>query len=296
MEIYVILSYIINSKAGENMYDHESPRNYFRDYLEFRFYARLIISVLTFLLLLIFSIYNFVIGRRDIVTVVSMILLVFVSIIIVSLNISKRISNAKKPQKYLQSTCYQVCQKPYKKDYDLHYYAYQIDVFEKLYKALSFPLYFDIILEKQVYDRGDISIDLVLFHTSGIYAIQALSYDGPLKGSMDDRIWKPHFYLGLKKTLKVDQTLYQTWVKNNLLTNPIMQTDLYVKNIKTYLPNYEIKGVSIFDESMIDDSLESMNQRLFSLNEFLRYVQEQPSIYSLNDLKTAQNILDKVIH
>lgn len=274
---------------------HHSSRTYLRDLLELDFYSRLIVLAIMFMLSLVFGVYNFVIGKRDVFTWISILFVIVTAIAIVLLVVFRKINNERQKQQYLHSTCYKIYQKPYKKEYHLPNYMDQINAFESIYNRLKSPLYFDVVLENQSYNHSDISIDLILLHTSAIYAIQVLSYEGPLKGNITERTWTPYFYLGLNKTLKVDQDLYHNWIRSNHLSNPIMQTDLYVKNIQKYLPTYQIKGVSILKETMIDDTFDAMNDRLFSLKDFISYVQNQPSIYTDNDLKNAQNKLDKNI-
>ncbi|GEM_PF-3348268 len=277
------------------MHRHHSSREYLRDFLELDFYTRLIILAITFMLSVVFGIYNFVIGKRDVFTWVSISLTIGTAIAIILIVVFRKIKNERQKQQYFRSTCYKIYQKPYQKEYHLPNYIDQISAFESIYNKFKCPLYFDVVLENQSFDHSDISIDLILFHNSGIYAIQVLSFDGPIKGDISERTWTPYFYLGLKKTLKVDQDLYHHWIKSNHLSNPIMQTDLYVKNIQKYLPTYPIKGITILKETMIDETFDAMNERLFSLKDFISYVQNQPSIYTESDLKNAQNKLEKNI-
>ncbi len=275
------------------MNEPESGRKYFRDLLEFKFYVRLAGFVLILSIFLIYGIYSFVVGNRDVLAILGMGLLGIVIAIILPTFTIKTIKKAHLKRQYLNSTCYKVTQKPYIRDYQAPDYQYQIKMFDQLYRDLSAPLYFNVTLKDQVYDKSDLAIDLLLFDKRGIYAIQVLSYDGPLKGELNERIWKPHFYLGLNKKLSVDQLLYDTWRKANILSNPIMQTDLYVQTIQKVLPSYEVKGLTLYKDTMIDDTFTNMNERVFSYQDLIAYIQKQPILYSKDALDLAQEKIKK---
>ncbi len=277
------------------MNESDSGRKYFRNLLEYNFYIRLAGFGIVFLIMLAYGIYSFVVGNRGPLAILGIVLLAAVTLVLVPTIIIKTIKKAHLKRQYLNSTCYKVTQKPYILDYQAPDYQYQIKMFDQLYRDLSAPLYFDVTLKDQVFDKSDLAIDLLLFDKRGIYAIQVLSYDGPLKGELNERIWKPHFYLGLNKKLSVDQVLYDTWRKVNILSNPIMQTDLYVQNIKKILPNIDVKGVTIFKDTMIDDTFTSMNGRIFSYQDFIAYIQKQPIIYSDDELEITQNSIKKAL-
>ena len=270
----------------------DSPRELLRDYLEIRFYIRLAVSLFWLVLLFIFLVYNFAIGNfGGLVIFFSVFFIIIFSITFLVLMFIF-IKNARLKQKYLSSDCYKITKVPFKKTYRMPYYQYQFEVFDKLYSHHLGDMLFDTVLKEQIFDNSDISIDIILFHESGIYVVQTLALDGPLKGSADERIWTPHFYLGVKKTLSVDHTLLKSWKQANTLVNPIMQTDLHVKNLKKVLPKYEIKGVTILGEKMIDQSFSNMNNRLFSMDQFIEYVSSQPYLYSDYELKEAKTIIE----
>jgi hypothetical protein len=58
------------------------------------------------------------------------------------------------------------------------------------------------------------------------------------------------------------------------------------------LPKYEIKGVTILGEKMTDQSFSNMNNRLFSMDQFIKYVSSQPYLYSDYELKEAKTIIE----
>jgi hypothetical protein len=70
---------------------------------------------------------------------------------------------------------------------------------------------------------------------------------------------------------------------------------LYVENIKKYLPTHNVKGISIFKDAMIDDGFSDMNQRLFSFDQFMTYLEKQDTIYSESALNEAKSKIKKYI-
>lgn len=273
----------------------DSPRSLLRDLLEYQFYIRLFSGILMLVLLFGFLIYSFIVGNRDVLVLGAAILFVVIFAVTTIVFTTRALKNTRLKRNYLKSTCYQLTQNPFKKEYRMPYYQFQFNLYDRLIEKVSGHILFDVILKEQDYDNNDISIDLLLLHQSGIYVIQALSYDGPLKGKLEDRIWTPHFYLGIKKELSVDHTLLKSWQKANIISNPIMQTDMYVKNLKKYLANYDIKGVTIFDDKMIEPNV-SLDKRIYSFKQFVSYINEQPYQYSDHELDEIKQKLKSAIH
>lgn len=275
--------------------ESDGARKLLRDLLEYNFYIRLGASGFMLLVFLGYLIYSFAVDKIDTLAIIVAIffgVILVVTTIIVS---SRVVKNGRLKRNYLKSDCYKVTKKPFIKAYRMPYYQYQFEVFDQLNRHQLGDMLFDISPKEQVFDNNDTSIDILLFHNSGIYAIQTLALDGPLKGKADERIWTPYFYLGVKKTVSVDHTLLKSWRRANILVNPIMQTDLYVKNVKKHLQSFDVKGVTIVSEKMIDQTFSSMNNRLFSLNQFMTYLEEQDTIYSESALNEAKSRIIKYI-
>ena len=268
-----------------------SMRSILRSYLELRVYIRFAYLVFLYLLIVLLTVIEVVLNNWDKLGVPFTIVASVAIIGRITYFTIIGVKNSKIKKDYLNSRYYQVHKSKFIKEYLMPFYQFQFKVYDELYDKLSKDVLFDIVPNEQILDRGDESIDLVLFHSSGIYAVQTLNLEGPLKGDVKDRTWAPHFYLGKKKELRVNEAIYNPWKRHNILSNPIMQTDLYVKNLKKYLPNYNLKGVTIVGDLMIETPFNSFEGRLTSLEGFIKKVLESEILYTKEQLLMAKSIL-----
>ena len=231
--------------------------------------------------------------RVGLLIIGSLLLALFITWIVL-----KVIKHRKHKKAYLASYFYQETLLPYPGRKQNRGLEFEMDVYNQIRHAIGpqFPMLFDVMVPKANAFYMDSQIDLIVFHTSGIYVLELKNFSGPLIGRLEDEDWIP--YIAVRKKVKSNrfEDCYQpNFALLNKSTkrwiyNPIKQNEGHIDTLKSIMPaTYD--NIIIFSDSMLISGKPYNLSQLHSLSSFIESITTAPERFDSSQL---QQIYQKI--
>lgn len=213
----------------------------------------------------------------------------------------KLVNRKKKERAYKKTPYFQETGVPYSTKLEERGVKFEIDCYNNIRQTVgpNYPMLTDLLIPQYNAINKDSQIDLILFHSNGVYVIEMKNYSGPLIGSVEDDRWVPY----LEKRRKGKKGNFEDFFEKNWALfdhaagiwkplNPIKQNQKHIETLQKLYPS-QYKNIVILSDSMFVslDSTKSMIENVMSLSDFTKLLQNEEPIYSLEELQELyQNI------
>lgn len=216
------------------------------------------------------------------------------------LYVPKIISNYRQEKErvenYRTTPFYQASKLPYDQLPTNRGQVFEIEVYNRLKNEFgnSVSLLMNCLIPKYNSTNEYTEIDMIVFHSSGIYVLEIKNLSGPLVGNNNQDYWQPY----IKSNNNLSKESYQRnfaikGFDRSGLFNPIKQNQFHIKSLNALVPASYINKV-IFSNSMLIDK--SNHPQIHSLSEFVSLIKLSSQIkYSFNDLTNVFERIKKII-
>lgn len=211
------------------------------------------------------------------------------------------IKHNKLKKAYLASPYYLETKIPYNKSFEERGVKFEIDTYNKIRNAIgpSHPMLTDVLVPQKDAINKDSQIDLILFHSSGIYVIEMKNYSGPLVAGKDDEYWVPYLFNAKSRKNKIAEDHYvRNWAFYNKkyktwkVYNPILQNKKHIKVLNSIVQAKYINIVLFSDSMFLNDvTAKSMISNVMSVDDFIALLAKENSYTSIFDNKP---VYDKI--
>lgn len=212
----------------------------------------------------------------------------FIAYLITNLCI-KRIRYNKNKSDYLTTYYYKETQRPFTKDILSRELNFEISVYNSIRETIGKRYY--LLHQHQVQKSKDslstISIDLLLFHTSGIYVIETMNLTmnsiTKLKAKeLDDLKFekvKDYNLFNMHKLERVRQ--YEKWIKSNTTHNPLSLNQRKIDILKSKY-GVEFENALVFSPEMLmgEENFPKTISSIYSEPEFMEHLRTTKTVYN----------------
>jgi len=205
------------------------------------------------------------------------------------------VKRSKLKKSYLNSAYYNETNIPYGKALEERGVKFEIDTYNKIRAAIgpNFPMLADVLVPQVHAINKDAQIDLILFHSSGIYVIEMKNFSGPLVGGKDDEYWVPYIFAPKSRKDKNSKdhydrnwALYNNKVKKWKTYNPIRQNEKHIKVLNSIIKAQYINIVLFSDSMFVNNGItKSMISNVMSVDDFINSLTQDISFSSIFDNK-----------
>ena len=205
------------------------------------------------------------------------------------------VKRSKLKKSYLNSAYYNETNIPYGKALEERGVKFEIDTYNKIRAAIgpNFPMLADVLVPQVDAINKDAQIDLILFHSSGIYVIEMKNFSGPLVGGKDDEYWVPYIFAPKSRKDKNSKdhydrnwALYNNKVKKWKTYNPIRQNEKHIKVLNSIIKAQYINIVLFSDSMFVNNGItKSMISNVMSVDDFINSLTQDISFSSIFDNK-----------
>jgi hypothetical protein len=243
----------------------------------------LIIVGAVILYAIVSAVVRFIKNNSDAILLVLSVLGIIALILICSIFAFKLISYSTKRKKYQNSYYYKETLIPYHRSLEERGVRFEIETYDRIRQEFGTKvlLLTDVLVPQSDSINKDSQIDLIIFHTSGIYVVEMKNYSGPLIGNKFDEYWVP-YYQEKKKNKAKKSGYFQSSFK---VMNPINQNEIHIRTLKS-LANFDYFNSVILSDSMFVDMGKSKNtiEGVYSVNDFVEFVKGSPEKYLISEL------------